>query len=104
MPNNRHPGINMHKLSFGDGFAGLVFTLGTALIFLFGLPALWYFVALAFALGIGIAVFLRLINGNRSERNKPLSILTASQETTLPAGAKKKQRQLFQIYPRIASA
>lgn len=104
MPTNRHPGINMHKLSFGDGFAGLVFTLGTALIFLFGLPALWYFVALAFGLGIGIAIFLRLMNRSRAERNKPLSILTTSEEMPHSEPGHKKKRQLFQIYPRIASA
>ena len=79
MPEKRHPGITMHKLSFGGGFLGLLFAAGSALIFVLGFPTLWYFVALAFALGIGIAVLLRVASKSRSERNKPLSILAASE-------------------------
>jgi hypothetical protein len=55
-----HPGITMHKLPVGAGFAGLVFTVGSTAIFLIGLPTLWYFVAGAVALGIGFAGVLRL--------------------------------------------
>ncbi len=55
-----HPGITMHKIPVGAGFAGLVFTIGSMAIFLIGLPALWYFVAGAVALGIGVAIVLRL--------------------------------------------
>jgi hypothetical protein len=62
-------------LSFGGGLIGLVFTAGSALIFVLGFPTLWYFVALAFGLGVAIAVFLRLVSQKRSERNRPLSIL-----------------------------
>jgi hypothetical protein len=79
MTEKRHPGITMHKLSFGGGFIGLLFAAGSALIFVLGFPTLWYFVALAFALGIGIAVLLRVVSKSRSERNKPLSILAASE-------------------------
>ena len=56
----RHPGITMHRLPVGAGFAGVVFTVGSAAIFLIGLPALWYFVAGAVALGVGVAAVLRL--------------------------------------------
>jgi len=55
-----HPGIRMDKLPVGAGFAGLVFTIGSMAIFLLGLPMLWYFLAGAVALGIGVAVVLRL--------------------------------------------
>jgi len=75
MAHNRHPGITMHKITFGGGFIGLLFAAGSALIFVLGFPTLWYFVALAFALGIAIAVFLKLASRYRSERNRPLSIL-----------------------------
>jgi len=61
MKNGRlHPGITMHKLPVGAGFAGLVFTVGSMAIFLIGLPALWYFLAGAIALGVGVATVLRL--------------------------------------------
>jgi hypothetical protein len=75
MAERKHPGITMHKIRFGGGFEGLLFTVGTALIFLFGLPALWYFVAFSAALGIIVAVIFRLITRHRAERAQPLSIL-----------------------------
>ncbi|HEY1678287.1 MAG TPA: hypothetical protein VGG04_11300 [Candidatus Sulfotelmatobacter sp.] len=79
MSEKRHPGITMHKLSFGGGFVGLLFAAGSALIFVLGFPTLWYFVALASLLGIGIAMLLRLTSQRSSEHNKPLSILNANE-------------------------
>jgi hypothetical protein len=76
--NDRHPGITMHKLPVGGGFAGLVFAVGSAVIFVLGLPSLWYFVAFSAALGVGIAVIFRLVNNRRSERMKPLSIVATN--------------------------
>jgi hypothetical protein len=55
-----HRGITMHQLSFGGGFPGLVFAVGSALIFLIALPQLWYFLGLALGLGICVAAILRL--------------------------------------------
>ena len=75
MTNTRHPGITMHKITFGGGFIGLLFAVGSALIFVLGFPTLWYFVALAFALGVVIAIFLKLASRYRSDCNRPLSIL-----------------------------
>jgi len=104
MAEKRHPGITMHKLSFGGGIEGLTFAIGSALIFLFGLPSLWYFVVLAFVLGVGIAVFLRTTSDRRAERNKPLSICSpANQSPVAGRPLRKKDRQLFQIYPRLSS-
>ncbi|HLV89330.1 MAG TPA: hypothetical protein VKV39_20260 [Candidatus Sulfotelmatobacter sp.] len=80
MSESKHPGISMHKLPIGGGFIGLVFTAGCSLIFLFGLPALWYFVALSAILGIGLGLVFRFVN--RRGSSKPLSILADSQ---LPA-------------------
>jgi hypothetical protein len=52
MKNGRlHPGITMHKIPVGAGFAGLTFTIGSLVILLVGLPILWYFIAGAVALG-----------------------------------------------------
>jgi hypothetical protein len=77
MSQTRHPGITMHKLSFGGGFVGLLFAAGSAIIFIVGFPTLWYFVAFAFALGVLIAGMLRLIARRTSDRNQPPSILHA---------------------------
>jgi hypothetical protein len=79
-----HSGINMHKLPVGGGFIGLLFAAGSALIFILGFPTLWYFVALAAVLGIVVALSLRAMNNWRSNRSKPLSILTVPGPTPLP--------------------
>jgi hypothetical protein len=105
MAEKRHPGITMHKLSFGGGFVGLLFAAGSALIFVIGFPTLWYFVALAFALGVGIAVFLRLVSSRRADRNKPLSILATTEKTerrTPPP--RQRWRRLFQGLPKPYAA
>jgi hypothetical protein len=61
MKNRRfHPGININKIPVGAGFAGLIFTIGSVAIFLIGLPVLWYFLVGSIALGIGVAVILRV--------------------------------------------
>lgn len=84
-----HSGINMHKLPVGGGFIGLLFAAGSALIFILGFPALWYFVALAAVLGIVVALFLRTLNSWHSNRSKPLSILTVPGPTPLPPTPKR---------------
>ena len=105
MTEKRHPGITMHKLSFGGGFLGLLFAAGSALIFVLGFPTLWYFVALAFALGIGVAVLLRIVRKSRSERNKPLSILAVSEAIEKPKrGESVRWRKSFKIMPGLTSA
>ena len=77
MSENRHPGISMHKLPVAGDFVGLLFAVGSALIFVLGLPTLWYFVAFAAALGVGVAVLLKFVNRHRSQNDGPLSILAA---------------------------
>jgi len=56
-----HRGIDMHRLPVGGDFPGLVFAVGTALIFLIALPALWYLVVGALAVGLVIAAVLQVI-------------------------------------------
>jgi hypothetical protein len=75
MSEDRHPGINMHKLPVGGGFVGILFALGSAVIFILGFPTLWYFVAFSAGLGIAIAALIRFFHQSRSDRNNPLSIL-----------------------------
>ena len=88
MTEKKHPGITMHKLSFGGGFMGLVFAVGSALIFVLGFPTLWYFVALATALGVGVAALLRFFHEGGLDRSKPLSILSVPE-----ASATRKSRE-----------
>lgn len=106
MSADRHPGITMHQLSFGGGFVGLLFTVGSALIFVLGFPTLWYFVAFAFILGIGIAIVLRLASNSRTERSKPLSILAASEIKQSPSSPASDRRQslLLRALPKSLPA
>ncbi|HYM76460.1 MAG TPA: hypothetical protein VE377_10830 [Candidatus Dormibacteraeota bacterium] len=105
MAPDRHPGITMHKISFGGGFIGLLFAAGSALIFILGLPTLWYFVALAFVLGVGVALFLRCVSTRRSDRNRPLSILAAAPESETPKAHERiKWHRSLKILPRPVSA
>jgi hypothetical protein len=57
-----HPGITMHQIKVGGGFMGLVFTLGSAAIFLLAIPALWVPVLGSVVFGIGFALVLRRIH------------------------------------------
>jgi hypothetical protein len=96
MAEKRHPGITMHKFTVGAGFEGCLFTVGCSLIFVFGLPALWVFVAFSTAFGIAVALILHLAGGYRSDRKKPLSIFTANEaaeESTARAADKRQNWQ-----------
>jgi hypothetical protein len=53
------PQINSARIVFGGGIAGAIFTIGSMLIFLTGLPVLWYLFAAAIVLGGGVALVLR---------------------------------------------
>jgi hypothetical protein len=57
-----HRGIDMHRLPVGGDFPGLVFAVGSALIFLIALPALWYLVVGALAVGLVVAAVLQIIH------------------------------------------
>ncbi len=62
-----HRGIDMHRLPVAGDFPGLVFAAGSALIFLIALPALWYLVAGALAVGLVIAAVLQMIHDRRND-------------------------------------
>jgi|SRR5579862_4973373 len=53
------PQINSAKIVFSGGIAGAIFTVGSMLIFLAGLPVLWYTFPAAVVLGCGVALVLR---------------------------------------------
>jgi hypothetical protein len=65
-----HRGIDMHRLPVGGDFPGLVFAVGTALIFLIALPALWYLVVGALAVGLVIAAVLQMVHDRRDESQR----------------------------------
>jgi hypothetical protein len=104
MAENRHPGITMHKLPVGGGFIGLLFAAGSALIFVLGFPTLWYFVALAFALGIGVAFLLRIVHQRRSDCHKTLSILAVPETGKTEARTNRDQPLLLHAAPDLVSA
>jgi uncharacterized protein (DUF2062 family) len=56
-----HRGIDMHRLPVAGDLPGLVFAVGTAVIFLIAIPALGYALIGAVALGLIIAAVLQLV-------------------------------------------
>ena len=104
MTEKRHPGITMHKLTFGSGFVGLLFTVGCSLIFVLGFPTLWYFVAFSAALGIAVAITLRASSRRNSERMKPLSIFPANVKAEDPVLAQPDPGRSFPPeHPRLCT-
>ena len=99
MAENRHPGINMHKLPVGEGIIGILFAVGSAVIFLLGFPTLWYFVALSAGLGLAIAAIIRFVHLRGSDRSKPLSILSIEKSERRPQTQRQKWYRVFQILP-----
>jgi hypothetical protein len=69
-----HRGITMHRLPVGDNFPGLIFAVGSALIFLFAIPALWYVLAAAVAIGLIIAAVLQVLHQERPDETARLSL------------------------------
>jgi len=57
-----HRGITMHRLPVGDNLPGLVFAVGSALIFLFAIPALWYVLVAAVVIGLVVAAVLQILH------------------------------------------
>jgi hypothetical protein len=67
-PKPPHRGITMHRLPVGGNFPGLLFAIGTALIFLLAIPALWYVLVGAVAMGLFIAGVLQIIRHSRESQ------------------------------------
>ena len=63
-----HRGITMHRLPVGGDFPGLIFAVGSVLIFLLAIPALWYVLVGAVALGLFIAGVLQIIRHRHESR------------------------------------
>jgi hypothetical protein len=73
------PQINSAKLRVGGGIAGAIFTIGSMLIFLIGIPAIRYVFPAAVLIGCGIALILRFA---RHETLGASWILAATEKKT----------------------
>jgi hypothetical protein len=66
---SRRPEISMHRMPVGGGIAGLIFVIGSCLIFLIGIPALQWFLLGAVGVGAVVAALLW-----RWHKNRPVEI------------------------------
>ena len=64
----------MHQMPVGGNFPGLVFAIGSMLIFLFAIPALWYIVGAALVVGIVVALSLQVFHRARPDETSQLTI------------------------------
>ena len=62
-----HRGITMHRLPVEGNLPGLIFAVGSALIFLLAIPALWFLVVGALATGLVIAAILQIVHRKPTE-------------------------------------
>jgi hypothetical protein len=75
------PQIDSAKISTGGGIAGAIFTIGSLLIFLFGIPVLRYLFPAAVVLGCAVALLLHF---RRRETPGAPWILAATQNIAAP--------------------
>lgn len=66
-----HRGITMHQLPVGGNFPGLLFAAGSALIFLLAIPALWFLVLGAIAIGLFVAAALQIAQNRKLRMSQP---------------------------------
>ena len=69
-----HRGITMHQMPVGGSFPGLLFAVGSALIFLFAIPALWYVVVAALVVGLIIAAVLAIFHSSHKSEIEQFTI------------------------------
>jgi hypothetical protein len=69
-----HRGITMHQLPVSGNLPGLVFAVGSALIFLFAIPALWYVLVAAVAIGLVIAAVLQVVHREHPDETARLTL------------------------------
>jgi len=87
------PQINSAKLRIGGGIAGAIFTIGSMLIFLIGIPAIRCVFPAAILVGCGVALLLRF---NRHETLGASWILSATEKPT-EAPSEHRERNPGQI-------
>ena len=67
-----HRGVTMHEMPVAANVPGLVFAIGSALIFLFAIPALWYVVVAAAIVGLLVSAFLQLFHRSHPDEAERL--------------------------------
>ena len=65
--------INIAKIPGGGGVAGAIFGIGSMLIFLMGIPVLWYMFPVAIALGCGIGLVLHFMQHETASTSRIFS-------------------------------
>jgi hypothetical protein len=64
----------MHRMRVESNFPGLLFAVGSALIFLLAIPALWYVVGAAVVVGIVVSGVLQLFHDAHPDETAQLSL------------------------------
>lgn len=77
---DERPQINASKIAFGAGVAGAIFTIGSMLIFLTGVPLLWFLFPAAIVVGCAIALVLRFVRRETPGTGSILSVGAPAQE------------------------
>jgi branched-subunit amino acid permease len=88
MEENSSPQINASKLRIGGGIVGVLFTIGTMMIFLIGIPILRYIFPAAIVLGCGLALIRHFVR--RKTPGAPW--LLAATENTKEASSDRELR------------
>jgi sugar phosphate permease len=84
------PQINSAKLRVGGGIAGAIFTIGSMLIFLIGIPAIRYVFPAAVLVGCGVALLLRFI---RHETPGASWLLSATEKAPEAPSEEKREHE-----------
>jgi hypothetical protein len=74
-----NPQINVSKIVVGGGIAGAIFTVGSMVIFLLGIPLLRYIFPAAIVLGCAVALILHFV---RHETTGASWLLSATEKET----------------------
>ena len=77
------PQINVSKIAVGGGIAGAIFTVGSMVIFLIGIPLLRYVFPAAIVLGCAVALILHFVRRETPGASWLLS--DTEKETEVPA-------------------
>ena len=96
------PQIDSAKIRVGGGIVGAIFTIGSVLIFLFGIPVLRYVFPAAIVLGGVFALLLRF--ARHETPGKPWLLSATSQENKHSEHDQDKNQNLPSIIVRLPIA
>jgi hypothetical protein len=74
----QHPGISIHHIAIGGGIMGVVFAIGTCLIFFFGVVEVRWFLLLSVPFAIGVAALLHVYY-----KRRPVEVTGADEATRI---------------------